>query len=47
MRYIHTNIVAEDWRSLADFYVKVFGCTPIPPPPRETSPGNGSRGPPA
>ena len=31
MRYVHTNIVAEDWRSLADFYVNVFGCTTVPP----------------
>jgi predicted enzyme related to lactoylglutathione lyase len=31
MRYVHTNIVAEDWRRLADFYVKVFRCTPVPP----------------
>ena len=31
MRYVHTNIVAKDWRSLADFYVKVFGCIPVPP----------------
>ena len=31
MKYVHTNIVAEDWRSLADFYVKTFGCTPVPP----------------
>ena len=31
MRYVHTNIVAQDWRRLADFYVKVFGCTPVPP----------------
>lgn len=31
MKYVHTNIVAQDWRSLADFYVKVFECTPIPP----------------
>jgi len=31
MRYTHTNIVAEDWRSLANFYVDVFGCTPVPP----------------
>jgi catechol 2,3-dioxygenase-like lactoylglutathione lyase family enzyme len=31
MKYVHTNIVAEDWRSLADFYVKVFGCTPVLP----------------
>ncbi len=31
MKYVHTNIVAQDWRSLADFYVQVFGCTPVPP----------------
>jgi predicted enzyme related to lactoylglutathione lyase len=31
MRYAHTNIVARDWRSLADFYVTVFGCTTVPP----------------
>ncbi|PTL58872.1 VOC family protein [Paraconexibacter algicola] len=26
MRYVHTNLVARDWRALADFYVPVFGC---------------------
>jgi catechol 2,3-dioxygenase-like lactoylglutathione lyase family enzyme len=31
MKYTHTNLVARDWRRLADFYVKVFGCTPVPP----------------
>jgi predicted enzyme related to lactoylglutathione lyase len=31
MRYVHTNIVAQDWRSLTDFYIQVFGCTPVPP----------------
>jgi predicted enzyme related to lactoylglutathione lyase len=30
-RYVHTNIVAHDWRRLADFYQSVFGCTPVPP----------------
>ena len=30
-RYRHTNIVAEDWRRLADFYEQVLGCTPVPP----------------
>jgi predicted enzyme related to lactoylglutathione lyase len=30
-RYRHTNIVAEDWRKLADFYERVLGCTPVPP----------------
>lgn len=30
-RYVHTNIVARDWRKLARFYQTVFGCTPVPP----------------
>jgi predicted enzyme related to lactoylglutathione lyase len=30
-KYTHTNIVAQDWRKLADFYRRVFGCTPIGP----------------
>jgi predicted enzyme related to lactoylglutathione lyase len=29
IRYAHTNLVAKDWRRLADFYVKVFGCVPV------------------
>lgn len=28
-RYKHTNIVARDWRLLADFYAKTFGCIPV------------------
>ena len=31
MKYVHTNLVARDWRKLADFYIKVFNCTPVPP----------------
>ena len=31
MRYAHTNIVAKDWKALADFYIQVFGCTAKPP----------------
>jgi predicted enzyme related to lactoylglutathione lyase len=31
IRYVHTNLVAKDWRNLADFYIRVFGCQPIPP----------------
>lgn len=31
VRYTHTNIVAEDWRRLADFYEQVLGCEPVPP----------------
>src|SRR5512143_2054126 len=30
-RYTHTNLVARDWRRLADFYQQVFGCVPVPP----------------
>lgn len=52
-KYRHTNIVAENWRKLADFYQQVLGCTPVPPE-RESSaewverctgvPGAGIRG---
>ena len=31
VRYVHTNLIAQDWRALADFYVEVFGCVPVPP----------------
>jgi len=30
-KYKHTNIVAKDWRKLAGFYQRVFGCEPVPP----------------
>lgn len=30
-RYVHTNLIARDWRALAGFYESVFGCTPVPP----------------
>lgn len=30
-RYVHTNIVARDWKKLARFYEEVLGCTPEPP----------------
>jgi len=30
-RYVHTNLIAHDWRRLARFYEQVFGCTPVPP----------------
>jgi predicted enzyme related to lactoylglutathione lyase len=30
-RYVHTNLVAADWRALARFYQQLFGCIPIPP----------------
>jgi predicted enzyme related to lactoylglutathione lyase len=30
-KYVHTNVIAMDWRKLASFYQKVFGCEVIPP----------------
>ena len=30
-KYSHTNLIAKDWRKLADFYRKMFGCIPVPP----------------
>jgi predicted enzyme related to lactoylglutathione lyase len=31
IKYTHTNIIARDWRKLAQFYEDVFGCVYIPP----------------
>jgi len=31
VQFGHTNLIAADWRRLADFYIKVFGCIPVPP----------------
>jgi predicted enzyme related to lactoylglutathione lyase len=31
IRYVHTNLIAKDWRALAAFYIDVFGCVPVPP----------------
>lgn len=30
-RFVHTNLIAEDWRRLARFYEQTFGCTQVPP----------------
>ena len=30
-RYVHTNLIARDWKRLARFYEDVFGCVPVPP----------------
>ena len=27
IKYVHTNIIAGDWRKLAQFYCTVFGCS--------------------
>jgi len=29
--FVHVNLIAQDWRALAGFYERVFGCTPVPP----------------
>jgi predicted enzyme related to lactoylglutathione lyase len=30
-KYVHTNLIAEDWQALASFYRQVFGCIPVLP----------------
>lgn len=30
-RYVHTNLIAQNWRKLADFYEHVFGCIRVLP----------------
>lgn len=31
VRFAHTNLIARDWRALADFYESVFGCHRLAP----------------
>ena len=31
IRYVHTNLIAQDWRALASFYIRILGCKPVPP----------------
>ncbi len=31
VRFGHTNLIARDWRRLANFYIDLFGCTLVPP----------------
>jgi len=31
IRYVHTNIVARDWRRLMRFYCDALDCQPLPP----------------
>ena len=28
IKYAHTNLIAVDWRKLAQFYIDVFACKP-------------------
>jgi predicted enzyme related to lactoylglutathione lyase len=36
MKFMHTNIAARDWKTLSNFYIKVFRCK-IRPPERKLS----------
>ena len=31
IKYVHTNIIAKDWKRLSAFYQEVFECVPLPP----------------
>ncbi len=31
IKYVHTNIITDDWKKLAQFYIDVFGCKPLYP----------------
>ena len=31
IKFAHTNIITDDWKRLADFYIKVFDCKPVLP----------------
>lgn len=31
LRYVHTNLIARDWRGLANFYQTLFGCVVVAP----------------
>lgn len=31
IQFVHTNIVTDDWKVLAEFYIRVFGCRPLFP----------------
>ena len=31
MKFAHVNLIAQDWKKLAQFYIEVFGCEPVYP----------------
>ncbi|MFZ5966398.1 MAG: VOC family protein [Bacillota bacterium] len=31
IKYVHTNLIAKDWKRLSQFYIDVFACKPIYP----------------
>ena len=30
-KFVHTNLIAQNWKRLAEFYEEVFGCRLVPP----------------
>ena len=30
-KFVHMNLIAQDWKKLAGFYQEVLGCVPVPP----------------
>ena len=30
-KFSHINIISRNWKKLADFYIEVFNCRPVPP----------------
>lgn len=30
-KYVHTNLIAKNWKKLAQFYIDVFNCEPVYP----------------
>ena len=30
-KYVHTSLIAKDWKALGYFYQELFGCIPVPP----------------
>ena len=31
MKFVHLNLISNNWKKLAEFYIKVFDCKPILP----------------
>lgn len=31
VKFVHINILAKDWKTLSQFYIKVFDCKPVYP----------------
>lgn len=31
VKYVHTNLIAKDWKQLSSFYQEVLECVPVPP----------------